>query len=320
MKMPDVERLLRDASLRQLHIFATVVRLQSFSRAAEALHVTQPTVSMQVKKLAEAVGHPLVEHVGKGFSLTTAGRVVHACCASVFEALSGMHMTLADMAGLKQGRLRLAVVSTAEYFAPRVLGDFSRRYPGIEVELLVLNRGQVMARFARNLDDLYITGTPPEGMQAVATSFLDNPQVPVAARDHPLARERGIPFARFAEEPFIMREAGSGTRKAVERMFAAAGRTPRVRMEFGGNEAIKQAVAGGLGVSVLSRHTLAMPGETSLVAVLDVEGFPLERRWYLVYPVGKLLSPVARAFRHYLLKEAGPLISAGPRDQAADTG
>jgi DNA-binding transcriptional LysR family regulator len=311
MKMPDVERLLRDASLRQLHIFATVVRLQSFSRAAETLHVTQPTVSMQVKKLAEAVGHPLVEHVGKSFALTAAGRVVHACCEAVFSALSEMHMTLADMAGLKQGRLRLAVVSTAEYFAPRVLGDFSRRYPGIEVELLVVNRGQIMARFARNLDDLYIIGTPPEGLQAVATPFLDNPQVPVAARDHPLARERSIPFARFAQEPFIMREAGSGTRKTVERLFAAAGLAPRVRMEFGGNEAIKQAVAGGLGVSILSRHTLAMPGEDSPVAVLDVEGFPVQRRWHLVYPAGKVLTPVARAFRSYLLSEAGPRIAAG---------
>lgn len=312
MKKPDVERLLRDASLRQLHIFATVVRLRSFSRAAETLHVTQPTVSMQVKKLAEAVGHPLVEHVGKRFDLTPAGRVVHACCEAVFSSMSDMHMTLADMAGLKQGRLCLSVVSTAEYFAPRVLGDFSRRYPGIEVELLVVNRGQIMDRFARNLDDLYIIGTPPEGMQAVATSFLDNPHVPVAARDHPLAKERHIPLARFAEEPFIMREAGSGTRKAVEQMFASAGLTPRVRMEFGGNEAIKQAVAGGLGVSVLSRHTLAMSGETSLVAVLDVEGFPMERRWYLVYPVGKILSPVAQAFRQYLLKEAGSRILAAP--------
>ena len=317
MKMPDVERLLRDASLRQIHIFATVVRLQSFSRAAEALHVTQPTVSMQVRKLAEAVGHPLVEHVGKRFGLTAAGRVVHACCEAVFSALSDMHMTLADMAGLKQGRLRLAVVTTAEYFAPRVLGDFTRRYPGIEVELLVLNRGQIMSRFAGNLDDLYIIGTPPEGMQAVATPFLDNPQVPVAAMDHPLAKERHIPFARFAEEPFIMREAGSGTRKAVEQLFATAGLTPRVRMEFGGNEAIKQAVAGGLGVSVLSRHTLAMPGEASPVEVLDVEGFPMERRWYLVHPVGKILSPVAQAFRHYLLKEAGPLLPAAGGQAAA---
>ncbi|MEW5774924.1 MAG: LysR family transcriptional regulator [Thermodesulfobacteriota bacterium] len=308
MKMPDVERLLRNASLRQLHIFVTVVRLESFSRAAEALHVTQPTVSMQVRKLAEAVGHPLVEHVGKGFHLTAAGRVVHACCASVFTALSEMHMTLADMAGLKQGRLRLAVVTTAEYFAPRVLGDFSRRYPGVEVELLVVNRGQVMARFARNLDDLYVIGTPPEGMPAVATPFLENPQVPVAARDHPLARERAIPFARFAREPMIMREKGSGTRKTVEALFRAAGLAPLVRMEFGGNEAIKQAVAGGLGVSILSRHALAMPGEASPVAVLDVEGFPVQRRWHLVYPVGKELSPVAKAFRRYLLEEAGPRI------------
>lgn len=304
MEHPGVERLIRDATLRQLHIFATVVRLESFTRAAEALHVTQPTVSMQVRKLAEAVGHPLVEHVGRGFHLTAAGRVAHACCAKIFESLSEMHMTLADLAGLKQGRLRLAVVTTAEYFAPRVLGDFCRRYPGIEVELLVLNRGQIMARFARNMDDLCIIGTPPEGLDAVATPFLENPQVPVAARDHPLARERSIPFARFAKEPMILREAGSGTRKTVEQLFRAAGLTPNVKMEFGGNEAIKQAVAGGLGVSILSRHTLALPGEAPALAILDVEGFPLRRHWHLVHPTGKKLSPVARAFCDYLLEEA----------------
>lgn len=309
MEHPDVERLIRDATLRQLHIFATVVRLESFTRAAEALHVTQPTVSMQVRKLAEAVGHPLVEHVGRGFHLTAAGRVAHACCAEIFASLSRMHMTLADLAGLKQGRLRLAVVTTAEYFAPRVLGDFCRRYPGIEVELLVLNRGQIMARFAQNMDDLYIMGALPEEMDAAATPFLENPQVPVAARDHPLARERNIPFARFAEEPMILREAGSGTRKTVEQLFRAAGLKPNVRMEFGGNEAIKQAVAGGLGVSILSRHTLALPGEAPALAILDVEGFPVLRHWRLVHPRGKELSPVARAFCDYLLEEARPRIS-----------
>jgi len=297
--------LLQQVSLRQFEAFDAVVRLQSFSRAAEALHLTQPTVSMQIKKLSEAFGAPLVEHVGKRFHLTAAGQEVHACCQSVLDGLRTASMNLADLSGLKKGRLRLSVVTTAEYFAPRVLGAFCERHPGIDIELRVLNRQQLLQRLAENLDDLYILGQPPGELDLEGGRFMENPQVPLAAAAHPLARERAIPLARLAAEPMIVREQGSGTRKAVEQIFGDAGLRLQIRMELGSNEAIKQAVAGGLGVSVLSQHTLQQLGETPQLAVLDVQGFPIERHWHVAYPRGKVLSPVARAFHEFLLHQEG---------------
>lgn len=310
MPTPDVERLIRHATLRQLQIFETVARLESFSRAGERLFLTQPTVSMQVKKLAETLGGPLFEQVGKRLFLTETGRVALGMCEGVFDALRNCQMTLADMAGLKQGRLRLSVVTTAEYFAPRALGAFAERYPGVDLELLVLNRGQILERLNANLDDLSILGQPPEELDVEATPFLANPQVVIAPRRHPLARVGNIPFARLAEEFMILREAGSGTRKAVERIFAERGERPRIRMELGGNEAIKQAVAGGLGLAIVSRHVLSMTGKDSPLTELDVEGFPIERHWRLVRPRGKEPSPVARAFHAFLLDEGPGLMSA----------
>ncbi len=300
----SLHALLQNISLRQLEAFEAVVRLQSFSRAADALHLTQPTVSMQIKKLSEAIGAPLVEHVGKRFFLTPAGEEVHACCQTILESLRTASMNLADLAGLTKGRLRLSVVTTAEYFAPRVLGTFCEHYPGIDIELRVLNRQRLLQRLADNLDDLYILGQPPGELDLQGSKFLENPQVPLAAATHPLAGERGIALERFAAEPMIVREQGSGTRKAVEQIFGDAGLRLDIRMELGSNEAIKQAVAGGLGVSVLSRNTLLELGESPLLVVLDVQGFPIERHWHVAYPSGKRLSPVARAFYDFLLQKA----------------
>ncbi len=312
----NVEHLIRNASLRQLQIFEMVARKGSFTRAAEALFLTQPTVSMQVKKLADILGHPLFESVGKRTTLTQAGEVAHACCRDIFDALHRCHMTLAEMSGLMWGRLRLSVVTTAEYFAPRVLGVFCERHPGIDIELQVLNRKALLERLAGNLDDLSILGQPPEGADMEAVAFLDNPQVALAGREHPLVRERNIPLARLAREPMIMREAGSGTRKFVERLFQEADLPLRIRMELGSNEAIKQAVAGGLGVSILSAHTLSLLGDSPLLHVLDVQGFPIMRQWHLVHPAGKELSPVARAFSEFLLHEGASLVSPIRFDQS----
>jgi len=310
MLTADIEYLIRHATLRQLQIFEMVVRKRSFSRAAEALFLTQPTVSMQIKKLAEILGHPLFETVGKRIYLTRAGDVAHACCREMFEALHRCHMTLAEMSGLTWGRMRLSVVTTAEYFAPRVLGVFCERHPGIDIELQVLNRSSLLERLTGNLDDLYILGRPPGGLEVSAVSFMENPQVALAGRDHPLAATRDISLERLAKEPMIMREPGSGTRKFVERLFKQAGLQPRIRMELGSNEAIKQAVAGGLGVSILSAHTLSLLGGSPLLRILDVQGFPVQRYWRLVHPIGKELSPVARAFQTFLLAEAASLVES----------
>lgn len=306
---------MRHSTLRQLEVFEAIARLGSFTRAAEELFLTQPTVSMQIKKLADAVGMPLFEQVGKKVYLTDAGHALHAFTRELLDHFARFEMTLADMKGLKQGTLRLAVVTTAKYFAPRLLGPFCQEYPGIDVSLKVSNRERILERLAENQDDLYILGQPPEEIDAVAEPFLDNPLVVLAPAKHPLTGKKRIPLARLAEEPFLLREPGSGTRKALERLFADHGLAIKVRMELGSNEAIKQAIVGGLGVSVLSRHTLALDAPMGQLAILDVAGFPIERQWYVAYPAGKQLSIVARTFLDYL-KQAPALAGDVPCQHA----
>jgi len=291
---------MRHTTFRQLEIFEAIARLGSFTRAAEELHLTQPTVSMQMKKLCDAVGAPLVEQMGKRVYLTDAGRERAQSAREIFGILDRYEMSVAEQQGLKQGRLRLMVITTASYFAPRLLGEFAKLYPGIELSLSVTNRERVLANMTENLNDLYFLGQPPEDLDVVAQPFMENPLVVVAPPDHPLAEQRGIPLARLAEEPWLMREPGSGTRKAVERLFAEHGLDMDIRMELGANEAIKQAILAGLGISVLSRHSLALhaPGQ---FAILDVEGFPIRRQWYAVYPAGRQLSVVGRTFLDFLL-------------------
>ncbi len=292
---------MRHTTFRQLEIFEAIARLGSFTRAAEELHLTQPTVSMQMKKLTDAVNTPLCEQVGKKIYLTEAGRELAQASREVFAILDRFEMSVAEQQGLKKGRLKLMVITTASYFAPRLLGAFAKRYPGIEVALSVTNRERVLAAIADNLQDLYFLGQPPEGLDVIAQPFMENPLVVVAPPDHPLAGQHAIPLERLAGEPWLMREAGSGTRKAVERCFAERGLRPLVRMELGANEAIKQAILAGLGISVLSRHSLALhpPGQ---FAILDVEGFPILRQWYAVYPAGRQLTPVTRTFLDFLLE------------------
>ncbi len=305
-----VRRYLRHGMLPQLAVFESAARLGSYTRAAEALHVAQPTVSSQIKKLSEVLGLPLFEQIGKKVHLTAAGAALYEACGRVFDALAGIEDTLAALRGLEAGRLRLAVSTTGKYFAPRLLGEFVRRHPGIEVSLQIHNRQALMDRLARNEDDLYIFATPPVGDAVVCQPILANPLVVFAHADHPLARRRNIPFVALAKEPFLIREAGSGTRLAAYEAFDRHRMEPRVRMELSTNEAIKQAIIAGLGVSILSRYTLGLDTEQPQLAVLDVEGFPIERQWQFVYPVGKQVSPVARAFMDFVRAEARDLIQA----------
>ncbi len=298
---------MKNATFRQLRVFAAIARLGSFTRAAEEMHLTQPTLSMQARKLGLAAGLPLFEQIGKKVFLTDTGRALQEFCREVFDALARFEMTVAALKGLKSGRLRLAVVSTAEYFLPRLLGPFSADHPGVEFTLEVLNRERMIERLKANADDLYVFGLPPEDVEVDAIRFMENPLVVVARSDHPLARDRRIPLARLMAEPFLMREPGSGTRSAAARFFAEHGAHPRVRMELGSNEAIKQAVLGGLGVSVLSRHTIE---HASGLVELDVQDFPLIRHWYLVRPKGKRSSVVAGAFCTYLAGVTEPRLAA----------
>jgi DNA-binding transcriptional LysR family regulator len=291
---------MRNSTLRQLELFEAIARLGSFTRAAEELFLTQPTVSMQIKKLSDTVGMPLFEQVGKKIYLTDIGHELHRTCLGISEHLANFEMIAADMKGLKKGKLRLAVVTTAKYFAPRLLGTFCQQYPGVDVSLKVSNRERVLERLATNLDDLYILGQPPVDADVVAEAFLENNLVVIAPANHPLAKKKRIPPERLAKEPFLLREPGSGTRMATERKFDESGLKLKMRMELGSNEAIKQAVIGGLGVSVLSRHTLESDTPSKQFVVLDVKGFPIKRHWYFVYPAGKQLSIIARTFVDHL--------------------
>jgi DNA-binding transcriptional LysR family regulator len=291
---------MRHTTFRQLEVFEAIARLGSFTRAAEELFLTQPTASMQIKKLTDAIGLPLFEQIGKRIYLTDAGRALQVTCREIFDSLDTFEMLVSDMQGLKRGRLRLAVVTTAKYFAPRLLGPFCQLYPGIDVSLKVSNRESLLERLGENRDDLYVLGQPPEGLEVVYEPFLDNPLVVLAPNNHPLVGQPGITLKRLAKEPFIMREPGSGTRMAVERLFHKHKLKIKVRMELGSNEAIKQAIVGGLGVSVLSRHTLALDAAMGQLATLNVKHFPIERKWYAVYPAGKQPSLVAQTFLDYL--------------------
>ncbi|MUG94744.1 LysR family transcriptional regulator [Scytonema sp. UIC 10036] len=292
---------MNQATLHQLKVFEAAARHGSFTRAAEELFLTQPTVSMQIKQLTKSVGLPLFEQVGKRLYLTEAGRELFATCRQIFETISQFEMKVADLKGLKRGQLRLAVITTAKYFIPRLLGPFCQLYPGIDIALQVTNHEGILERMAANLDDLYIMSQVPEHLDVSYQAFLSNPLVVLAPINHPLAGEKNIPIQRLSEEPFIMREPGSGTRRAVQKLFDEHGVTVKVKLELGSNEAIKHAIAGGLGISVLSRHTLV---ENKDLTVLDVENFPILRNWYMVYPTGKQLSIVARTYFEYLLESA----------------
>lgn len=280
-----------------MQLLEAIVRLGSFTRAADEMFLTQPTVSMQIKKLTDTVGMPLFLQVGRYLEPTDAGREVYATCRTILGALAELEVKLADLKGLRSGRFRLGVITTAKYFAPEILGAFCEKFPGIDVSLKVTNRTTIIDRMASNDDDLYIIGDPSDiGIEVEATYFAPNPLVMLARADHPLAGESRISLERIAEENFILRETGSGIRDSILRRFTARGLRPRVRMELGSNEAIKHAIIAGLGISALSLHTLTLDGGAGRMVMLDVEGFPIERTWYLVYPKGRELSTIAKTF------------------------
>lgn len=294
---------MKQATLHQLQVFEAIAKHGSFTRAAEELYLTQPTVSQQMKQLTKVIGMPLFEQLGKQLYLTEAGEEVLKSSRDISSRFADLEMTLANLRGMKQGKLRIAAITTAKYFVPRLLGPFRQRYPGISISFQVTNRQQVLERLSQNLDDLYFVGQPSTSTDIVVRPVIENPLVVVAPHNHPLAQEKTVSLRQLAEEPFIMRETGSGTRMAVESFFAENRVEMNVVMEIGSNEAIKQAIVGGLGISVLSRHSLALEGIHGPLVILNVEGFPLHRHWYVVYPESKKLSVVAKTFLDFLFKE-----------------
>jgi len=294
----------------QLRIFECVARRLSFTRAAEELSLAQPTVSAQLKQLADEIGMPLFDQAGRSISLTDAGKELCATTQAMFEAWRQFEMRIAELRGLKRGELRLAVATTAKYLIPDLLGGFCAQYPDIDIKLEIANREALIERLKQHKDDIYIMVQPPEGDEFERMPFLENELVVVAQAGHTLARAKSIPLARVARERFILREAGSGTRIELERFLRERGVTPNVRMELGSNEAIKHAVAAGLGVSVLSALTLHVDPMLDHLAVLDVQGFPLKSEWFVVFPAQRRLSVVAQAFSDHL-RAASTKLRAG---------
>ncbi|MBA3755144.1 MAG: LysR family transcriptional regulator [Nitrosomonas sp.] len=295
-------------TLRQLKMFETVARHLSYSRAAEELHVTQPTVSMQIKQLEDNISLPLFEQLGKRIYLTEAGRELYQYSRLISQQLSDMEVALDELKGMERGKLNISVVTTANYFATHLLAKFCQRYSGVTVSLNVSNRETVLKQLSDNLIDLAIMGQPPDGLDIDSESFMENPLVVIAPPDHPLCQERKIPVQRLEKEIFLVRESGSGTRGAMERFFAEHQIKINKGMETDTTEAIKQAVQAGMGLGIMSQHTAELELETNRLRILDVQGFPIIRYWHVVNRKNKRLSGVANAFREFLLKEAAKLM------------
>lgn len=300
-------------TLRQLQVFASVARQLSYSRAADELHLTQPAVSMQIKQLEGNIGLPLLEQLGKRIYLTEAGHELYHYSRAIAQQLSDMEVALDELKGTERGKLNISVVTTANYFAPHLLAKFCQRYQGVTVSLNVSNREAVLKQLADNLVDLAIMGQPPENLDIVSESFMENPLVVVAPPDHPLCIERLIPVERLVKEIFLVRESGSGTRSAMERFFVEHKVAINKGMETDTTEAIKQAVQAGMGLGIMSQHTVELELETNRLKILDVQGFPIVRYWHVVNWKNKRLSSVANAFREFLLKEAEKLMLISKR-------
>jgi DNA-binding transcriptional LysR family regulator len=275
--------------------------------------MAQPTASVQMKKLSETVGIPLFEQVGKRLYLTDAGRRVYEGCVQVFDALAALEAALGPLRTAEAGALRVAVSTTGMSFAPRLVGAFGAAHPGIATTIEARNRQGLLAGLARNEHDVFLFGEAPEVANVVSQQLVANPSVVLARDDHPLVHAHDIAFERLAEEPLLLREEGSGTRRAALRHFHERGLAPRVRMELGSNEAIREAILAGLGIAILPRHTFGLDPESPRYRCLDVQGFPVENHWYLAYPQGKKLSPAARAFLDFARGEVDALVQTSLR-------
>ncbi|HED34982.1 MAG TPA: LysR family transcriptional regulator [Gammaproteobacteria bacterium] len=295
-------------TFRQLKVFESAARHLSYTRAAEELHLSQPGVSMQIKQLEESVGLPLFEQLGKKMYLTNPGHEVYAYSLSIGQLLDEAEEVIEALKGVSSGRLSISVATTASHFTTRLLAAFSQRYEGITISLDITNRESLKHQLENNRPDMVIMGQPPEGVDVKSETFMENPLVMIAPVNHPLAREKNIPLQRFEDERFVVRESGSGTRSAIQRFFDAHNVSFHTGIEMSSNEAIKQAVEAGLGLGIVSIHTLELELETRRLMILDVEDFPVKRYWYIVQRSGKRLSPLAQTFRQFVLDEASQFI------------
>ena len=299
---------MRPYTFKQIQTFMEVARQGSVSKAAERLFVTQPAVSMQIKQLEDAFGLALLEPTGRNIKLTDAGEVFLTHATTAMGQFKDLEALMAEHIGLKRGRIDLAVVSTAKYFVPMLLVQFNKLFPGIDVRLYIDNREKVIGMLARFEVDLVVMGRTPSHLDAQAFAFATNPMAMVAAPDHALARRRNVSFSALGDYGFVVREQGSGTRAAMERLFAEHQTNLKVVMEMPSNETIKQAVMAGMGLSFLSMRTVRHELATGRLALLEVKGLPQINHWYVTHLSSKKLSPAAVAFKDFLIEQGSPLM------------
>ncbi len=289
-------------TFRQLQVFEAVARHLSFTHAAEELFLTQPAVSMQVKQLESAVGIPLYEQLGKSIHLTEAGKLMFRYSTEIRSQVNEAEKELDDLKGTEGGLLQIAVASTVNNFAARLLSEFCQQYPRIRVSFDVTNRATLLKKLEANESDLALMGSPPADMDLIGEPFMDNPLVVIAPPSHPLVGEKDIPLKKLKDDPLLMREVGSGTRVAMERFFLEKKNFKLISsIEMNSNEAIKRSVEAGLGLGIVSLHTIELEKELGRLEVLDVRSFPIVRQWYIVYRKGKRLSIAAESFKSFVL-------------------
>ncbi len=305
---------MRNVTVRQLRTFAAVLRCGSFAAAAQALHLTPPAVTLQMRQLELAAGLPLVERTGARLEATQAGQEIANTARRVELAISECADALADLRGLKGGRVSIGVVSTAKYFAPHALGAFAQAFPSVEIRLEVGNRSTIVAALEENTLDLALTGRPPEHLDVDRAPIGAHPHVIVARPNHPLARRRRLAASVLANETFLVREPGSGTRNLMERFFAESKVAPRIGMEMASNETIKQAVMAGLGIAFLSAHTVSAELADRRLAMLDIAGLPVVRQWFIVRLARRRLLPAAQALRQFLIDEGEKFLPPIPQN------
>jgi len=290
-------------TFRQLRLFLALAETGSVSGAAKLMHVTQPTASMQLKDMTESVGLPLYEVVSKKIYLTDMGKELATTARAIAQSWDSFEQNADSVKGLSRGKLKIAVVSTAKYFMPRLVGSFCQKYPEIDVSLEILNRDGVVQRLRDNMDDIYIMSKPPSDLDLSDEAFMPNPIVVIASTMDPLVKRVAVPLNELSKKRFILREKGSGTRMAGDQFFSKKKFRADVRLELGSNEALKESVAGGLGLGLVSKHALHGLMKEHGVGIVDVEGFPLPSAWHIVHPASKKLSPLALAFKQHLLEE-----------------
>ncbi len=283
-------------TLHQLDVFASVAKNKSITKAAKELFMSQPAVSIQVKKLQEHFDIDLIEVIGKQLYLTDAGIELYNSQKKIKDELKSLEMALDELKGVMKGKLSIVVVSTAKYFMPYILGKFRNESPQVQISLKVTDRIEVTSQLKENACDLAVYSELPEGIVLEHIEFLSNPLVLAASPDHELANKKNIQWKDLEKYDFLIRETGSGTRLVMERLLNQENIEPEIVMELSTNEAVKQAIMADIGISLVSRYSLLNEEKMGKISVLDVQGLPYVNNWKLVYPKGKKLSPVARSF------------------------